>query len=350
MPSRLSRRPSRIVRKFDISTKTWITSRFRSSTCPYQPMGTHYSSLNFFWPYQKPLPDPDEEIEFSPSSPKEAMRPLDEAMILSDYFGEYITDATLVHKVDWQHNPRQTIDFPCILHEIDQEKSLDWRVDGITGIPGGPRMKSLLLESVNADDDQITRGEILFSPVLLISFVGPRHARILMGHHDGTNLVIRQSKRFAFWKQNIPDWKILLRWWCSSAVGDTINGTLGVRIHSYGGVGGVVEVSASVNRYLAEENFDVVSGTWDLYARAPQAAAWMFVYPREPKLVSKYIEMYAEDENGSESSVQMIVWLGPRADWADYEPCFRNSSFSNVSIPDEVGMMEFEMLAIMRKR
>ncbi|KAL7654725.1 hypothetical protein ACMYSQ_006721 [Aspergillus niger] len=115
----------------------------------------------FFWPYQKPLPDPDEEIEFSPSSPKEAMKPLDEAMILSDYFGEYITDATLIHKVDWQHNPRQTIDFPCILHEIDQEKSLDWRVDGITGIPGGPRMKSLLLESVNADDDQITRGEIL---------------------------------------------------------------------------------------------------------------------------------------------------------------------------------------------
>ncbi|CAL00406.1 hypothetical protein An15g02520 [Aspergillus niger] len=96
-----------------------------------------------------------------------------------------------------------------------------------------------------------------------------------------------------------------------------------------------IEVSASVNRYLAEENFDVVSGTWDLYARAPQAAAWMFVYPREPKLVSKYIEMYADDENGSESSVQMILWLGPRADWADYEPCFRNSSFSDVSIPGE---------------
>lgn len=38
---------------------------------------------------------------------------------------------------------------------------MDWRVDGITGIPGGPRMKSLLLESVDADDEQITRGEIL---------------------------------------------------------------------------------------------------------------------------------------------------------------------------------------------
>ncbi|GKZ30563.1 hypothetical protein AbraIFM66950_009574 [Aspergillus brasiliensis] len=110
-----------------------------------------------------------------------------------------------------------------------------------------------------------------------------------------------------------------------------------------------IEVSASVNRYLAEEDFDVVSGTWDLYARAPQAAAWMFVYPREPKLVSKYIEMYGD---GSESSVQMILWLGPRADWADYEPCFRDSPFSDVSIPDpdEVGLVGFEMLAVMRRR
>lgn len=108
-----------------------------------------------------------------------------------------------------------------------------------------------------------------------------------------------------------------------------------------------IEVSASVNRYLAEEDFDVVSGTWDLYARAPQAAAWMFVYPREPKLVSKYIEMYGD---GPESSVQMILWLGPRADWADYEPCFRNSPFSDVCIPEDVGMMEFEMLAVMRRR
>ncbi|GLA75611.1 hypothetical protein AtubIFM55763_006892 [Aspergillus tubingensis] len=197
----------------------------------------------FFWPYDKSLPDPDEEIEFSPSSPQEVLDPMDEAHILSDYFGEYISCATLFHKFDWQHNPRQPSDFPCSLCELDIDNPIEWCVGGITGIPGGPRMKCFLLESVDADDEQITRGEILcmcrimitclrsrkysankVSPVLLISFVGPRHARILLGHHDGTNLVIRQSKRFAFWEQNIPELKILLRWWCSSAVGDTING------------------------------------------------------------------------------------------------------------------------------
>ncbi|RAK96836.1 uncharacterized protein BO80DRAFT_216936 [Aspergillus ibericus CBS 121593] len=105
-----------------------------------------------------------------------------------------------------------------------------------------------------------------------------------------------------------------------------------------------VEVALSVNRYLPEENIDVVGGTWDLHAGAAQAAAWMFVYPREPKLVTKYLETYG---NGS---VQLIVWLGPRADWADYEPCFHNSSFSVYLPEDDIGLMGYEMLAIMKRR
>lgn len=79
---------------------------------PLSAEGDPLFDSEFFWPYQKPLPDPDEEIEFSPSSPKEALDPMDEAHILSYYFGHYITDATLIHKVDWQHNPRQYDRFP----------------------------------------------------------------------------------------------------------------------------------------------------------------------------------------------------------------------------------------------
>ncbi|KAE8355364.1 hypothetical protein BDV28DRAFT_146155, partial [Aspergillus coremiiformis] len=46
-----------------------------------------------------------------------------------------------------------------------------------------------------------------------------------------------------------------------------------------------VEVNPSVNRYIPEQDMHVVSGTWDLlHARVPDAAAWMFVYPRDPKL------------------------------------------------------------------
>ncbi|PWY82003.1 hypothetical protein BO70DRAFT_396293 [Aspergillus heteromorphus CBS 117.55] len=106
-----------------------------------------------------------------------------------------------------------------------------------------------------------------------------------------------------------------------------------------------IEVASSVNRYIAEPDLDVVGGTWDLHASAPHAGAWMFVYPREPKLIAKYIESY-----GDQGAVETILWLGPRADWADYEPCFRHSSFSDVTLPDEVGLMPFEMLAIMKRR
>ncbi|KAB8068756.1 hypothetical protein BDV29DRAFT_63521 [Aspergillus leporis] len=103
------------------------------------------------------------------------------------------------------------------------------------------------------------------------------------------------------------------------------------------------EVNSSVNRYIPEEDMHVVGGTWDLHSRAPQAEAWLFVYPREPKLVSKYIEMYGDQ------ATELIVWVGPRADWADYEPCFRNSVFSGLSFPDDIGLTGYERLVVMRK-
>ncbi|KAL4934400.1 uncharacterized protein BDV17DRAFT_249169 [Aspergillus undulatus] len=104
-----------------------------------------------------------------------------------------------------------------------------------------------------------------------------------------------------------------------------------------------VEVNSSVNLYIAEEDMNVVSGTWDLLPRAAQAKAWMFVYPREPKLVTKYIEMY-----GDCGEVEMILWLGPRADWADYEESLRNSVFCDLSVQD-VGLAEFEMLVTAKR-
>ncbi|KAL4880199.1 hypothetical protein BJY04DRAFT_81958 [Aspergillus karnatakaensis] len=100
-----------------------------------------------------------------------------------------------------------------------------------------------------------------------------------------------------------------------------------------------VEVNSSVNIYLAEQAMNSVSGTWDLLPRAAEAKAWMFVYPREPKLVTKYIERYGD-------GLGMIIWLGPRADWADYEGCFGGF---HVGLPENVGVADFEMLAVIKK-
>ncbi|KAL4799077.1 hypothetical protein BDV19DRAFT_385757 [Aspergillus venezuelensis] len=108
-----------------------------------------------------------------------------------------------------------------------------------------------------------------------------------------------------------------------------------------------VEVNSSVNLYIAEERMNTVSGTWDLLPRATQAKAWMFVYPREPKLVTKYIETYEK-----EGKVEIILWLGPRADWPDYEGCLKDSIFRDLSIQDgqDGGLAEFEMLVVARRK
>lgn len=103
-----------------------------------------------------------------------------------------------------------------------------------------------------------------------------------------------------------------------------------------------VEVSSTVNRHLDEENMHVVTGAWGLYSFAQQATAWMFVYPRDPKLVTKYIDTYGDD------AVELIVWLGPRVDWPDYEPCFRQSVFSKLSFPD-IGLAPYEIAVIAKQ-
>lgn len=104
-----------------------------------------------------------------------------------------------------------------------------------------------------------------------------------------------------------------------------------------------VEVASTVNRYIAEEDMHVVGGGWGLCPSAQQAAAWMFVYPRDPRLVTKYIETYGHD------SVELIVWLGPRVDWADYVPCFRQSAFSDLTFPEDTGLAPYETMVVARK-
>ncbi|KAB8074330.1 hypothetical protein BDV29DRAFT_123709 [Aspergillus leporis] len=39
--------------------------------------------------------------------------------------------------------------------------------------------------------------------VMILSLMGPRHGRILLTHHDGTSLVIRQSELFNFREKNV---------------------------------------------------------------------------------------------------------------------------------------------------
>ncbi|KAJ5669258.1 hypothetical protein N7462_010328 [Penicillium macrosclerotiorum] len=104
-----------------------------------------------------------------------------------------------------------------------------------------------------------------------------------------------------------------------------------------------VEVNSTVNRYIAEEHMHVVGGAWGLYPGIEKAAAWMFVYPRDPKLITKYIDTYGD------CAVEFIVWLGPKIDWADFEPCFRDSTFSELSCPENIGLTPYEKMVLAKR-
>lgn len=104
-----------------------------------------------------------------------------------------------------------------------------------------------------------------------------------------------------------------------------------------------VEVNSTVNNYLHEESMLIVAGTWDLCHAAAAAHAWLFVYPRDPRLVSRYLQLY------SDTAVQLVVWLGPRADWGVYERVFKSSVMNSVDVPKECGLAPYEMLALARK-
>lgn len=69
----------------------------------------------------------------------------------------------------------------------------------------------------------------------------------------------------------------------------------------------------------------------------------MFVYPRDPRLVSRYIERYGGE------NVEVVVWLGPRVDWVDYEASFRGSVFSDVRVLEGVGLEPYEIAVVARR-
>lgn len=103
-----------------------------------------------------------------------------------------------------------------------------------------------------------------------------------------------------------------------------------------------LEVSPSINKYLPEEHFHYVSGTWATYPGAVSANLVLFVYPRVPLLMERYLRQLQE------SACDKVIWIGPSLDWADYEPVLLSSHFSTLCHQSE-GVAEYEMLVIATK-
>lgn len=103
---------------------------------------------------------------------------------------------------------------------------------------------------------------------------------------------------------------------------------------------------APMNIYLPEQHCTTVRGTWELSPLLDAADTLIFVYPREPGLVNRYLA-------ARPASLRIVLWLGPRADWEVFGGCFQGlEGFEDVSIieDDNSGVAEFEMIAVVRRR
>lgn len=108
--------------------------------------------------------------------------------------------------------------------------------------------------------------------------------------------------------------------------------------------------SLTPNKYLSEKHINTVRTSWELSARIrdPEVTAILFVFPRQPALVSRYVDRIREQS----FAVRVIIWLGPIADWDDFAPCFSCRGHEHVEIKssdDNVGLQPYEMMAIWRR-
>lgn len=107
--------------------------------------------------------------------------------------------------------------------------------------------------------------------------------------------------------------------------------------------------SGSPNKYLPSEAVYLVKGTWDIYPYAADAEAWMFVYPRSPRLLDMYLDEIESRESSQRArKLDCLVWAGPRVDWIGFEGCFERPWLRLVVLGtgSDCGLMEYELCAI----
>jgi hypothetical protein len=104
--------------------------------------------------------------------------------------------------------------------------------------------------------------------------------------------------------------------------------------------------SSAVNKYLEPEDLFLVKGTWETYEKALDYGTWLFIYPRESRLIEKYITLL-----NSKANVHYILWAGPRVDWPEFEKSFNSDMLGvpNIGFGPSVGLMEYEMCATFKR-
>lgn len=103
-----------------------------------------------------------------------------------------------------------------------------------------------------------------------------------------------------------------------------------------------VEVPTINNKYMPINRIEIVDGYRDLCSLAADASAWMYVYPRDARLLQKYVQAFGDQK------CELIIWIGPRADFPEPE----DEYFGEMWIKEdfkECGLKDYETMALWRR-
>ncbi|GFN10638.1 hypothetical protein AtubIFM55763_009564 [Aspergillus tubingensis] len=198
---------------------------------------------SFFRPYEEELPLPVEEdeflqIELTPDNIMWDTRALE--VFLFDHFHDCRGSA----KREYPQNPpygvyREIGDFK--FGQLLECGKFNWYAVSVTDYPDEnlPHIKAIV-ENEAIGDGRLLRGEIMtikdimrarprsntlrlhiVAPMLVLSLMGPRHARVLEADFDGAMLNIRASKLYDFTRKNTDAVQLLTRYWLGGACGQT---------------------------------------------------------------------------------------------------------------------------------
>ncbi|KAJ5740773.1 hypothetical protein N7493_000645 [Penicillium malachiteum] len=79
----------------------------------------------------------------------------------------------------------------------------------------------LIIEAIIARLRTRSLREYIDAPVLVYSFMGLRHARVLEANFDGQSLLIHASKRYDLTKKDLETVKLLTQYWFGGVFGQT---------------------------------------------------------------------------------------------------------------------------------
>ncbi|PYI35862.1 hypothetical protein BP00DRAFT_432639 [Aspergillus indologenus CBS 114.80] len=199
----------------------------------------------FFQPFQEELPLPENEekmLEFEPDLDRIMWETRDMELFLTKHFCKcwIYADQKDPNNPPPSGGYREIGDYK--FGQLLECIRFHWYAVSVTDYWAGnrPHFKVMLESDAIGDESKLLRGEIMtitdimaarlrtkslrphiVAPILVVSLMGPRHARVLEADFDGKMLNIRASKLYDFTKKNTDAAQLLTRYWFGGACGQT---------------------------------------------------------------------------------------------------------------------------------